>query len=111
LADVRARLGEPILLDGSANFFGVESRGAAQMRGNGCLGASADEVFFIMWLPRREFSIPRSRITAVERVRSHLGKRIGRDLLLVRFTNEEGKPDSIAWYVKDLSAWENALRP
>src|SRR5687768_21819 len=109
--DVRTRLGEIVIQDESALFFGIQSRGARQLRGNGCLGASRAEVLFVMWwrAPRRTIRIERDRITAVERTRSHLGKRIGRDLLHVRFTNDQGQPDSIAWFVNDLPAWEAAL--
>lgn len=98
-----------VAADDSANFFGVESRGAAQIRGNGYLAASPDEILFIMWLPRRELAIPLSRVTAVERATSHLGKTIGRELLRVRFTNDAGQPDSVAWFVRDLPMWESAL--
>ena len=97
------------MADESANFFGVESRGVAQMRGNGHLAASRSQILFIMWLPRRELSIPRDRVTAVERTRSHLGKTVGSELLRVRFTNETGAPDSVAWAVRDLAMWELAL--
>ena len=62
-----------------------------------------------MWLPRKDLLISRERVAAVERVKSHLGKRIGRELLRVRFINDSGEPDSIAWYVRDLAAWEAAL--
>lgn len=111
--EVRTRLGEDriVVIDDFANFFGVESRGATQMRGNGCLAATSEEVVFLMWLPRRELRISRERITSVERVRSHLGKRIGRDLLKVAFADETGLPDSVAWFVRDLPAWEEALSP
>lgn len=109
--EVHARLGAGSIVaeEDGANFFGVESRGAAQLRGNGHLAASADEIVFVMWLPRRELTIPRSRITGVERAKSHLGKTIGRELLRVRFTNDGGEPDSVAWFVRDLAAWESAL--
>ena len=108
---MRARLGETeiVAIDESANCFGVESAGVWQVRGNGCLGATNDEVLFIMWFPRKELSIPRESITVVERARSHLGKSIGRELLRVRFTNDNGQPDSAAWYVRDLPVWEAAL--
>ena len=108
---MRGRLGETevIAFDESALSFGVESKGVWQIRGNGCLGASNDQILFIMWLPRRELMIRRERVTAVERAKSHLGKRIGRELLRVRFTNDSGQPDSIAWYVRDLATWEAAL--
>ena len=110
-ADVRARLGEDqiLLIDEQANSFGIESRGLFQIRGNGCLAATEDEVVFMMWIPRRELRIPRDRITAVERVRSHLGKRIGRDLLRVRYVDEAGRPDSVAWFVHHLPTWEATL--
>lgn len=112
-ADVASRLaGEGIVLaDESANFFGVESRGGAQLRGNGHLAASPERVLFVMWLPRRELTIRRDRITSVERTKSHLGKSVGRELLRVRFTNDAGEADSAAWLVRDLAAWETALRP
>ena len=110
-ADVRARLGESeiVLMDESALSLGVESAGVWQVRGNGCLAATNDEILFIMWLPRKELSIPRERVTSIERARAHLGKTIGHELLRVRFVNESGRPDSVAWYVRDLSTWEATL--
>lgn len=110
-ADVRARLGAGriLLMEDGANSFGVESRGRAQIRGNGCLAATADEILFLMWWPRREVRIPRRAVTGVERARSHLGKTVGHELLRVRFTNDEGRPDSIAWWVRDVSRWEALL--
>lgn len=109
--EVGARLREEgiILADDSANCFGVESRGRGQIRGNGCLAASPSEIVFVMWLPRRELSIPRDRVVAVDRTTSHLRKSVGRDLLRVKFTNAAGEPDSVAWFVRDLAAWEFAL--
>jgi hypothetical protein len=62
------------LMDDSANSFGVESRGVAEIRGNGCLALTADEVLFVMWPPRRELRISRERISVIERAGSHLGK-------------------------------------
>ncbi len=110
-AEVRGRLGEGSILaiDEAANCFGIESRGAFQIRGNGCLGVSHDQVLFIMWLPRREILIRRERITGIERARSHLGKTVGRELLRVRFINDSGIRDSVAWWVRDLASWEAVL--
>jgi hypothetical protein len=109
--DVRSRLGADRihLMDERANSFGLESKGAAQIRGNGCLAISDSELMFVMWLPRREIVVPRHQITGVERVRSHLGKSVGRELLKISFTGAEGNPDSVAWLVNDLEAWESAL--
>lgn len=109
--EVRARLGESEILaiDDMANSFGVESAGVMQVRGNGCLAATSDEVLFIMWMPRKELSIPRAWIRAVERADSHLGKRIFRPLLRIRYTDDQGRADSVAFAVRDLPAWEAAL--
>lgn len=110
-AEVRTTLGADriIAIDERANSFGLESAGAAQIRGNGCLAATADELLFVMWVPRRRFRIPRERITAVERATSHLGKTIWRPLLRIRFTDERAAPDSMAWFVHDLPMWEAVL--
>ena len=110
-ADVRARLGADriVALEDGANCFGVESGGRWQIRGNGRLAATADEILFVMWFPRREVHIRRDRVTAVERARSHLGKTVGQELLRVRFTNDEDNPDSVAWWVADLAEWERVL--
>lgn len=109
-AEVRAKLGDAIVaIDEQANCFGVESAGVTQIRGNGCLAATADEVLFVRWLPRKEIRIPRDRIIGVERTSSQLGKTVGQPLLRVRFTDGQGRPDSVAWWVGDLSAWERTL--
>jgi hypothetical protein len=110
-ARVRALLGEDriLLVDERANSFGVASAGVAQIRGNGCLAATEDEVVFLMWLPRRLLRIPRHRITAIERTTSHLGKTIGRELLRIRYVDEADRPDAVAWFVDDLPAWEATL--
>ncbi|MDP2345167.1 MAG: hypothetical protein Q8O67_29755 [Deltaproteobacteria bacterium] len=102
--------GEAIVcIDEQANFFGVETKGAAQARGNGCLTATDQHLVFVQWVPRRDLVIRRTRIVAVERTRWHLGKSVGRDLLKVRFLNEEGQDDAVAFSVADLPAWERAL--
>ncbi|MGH2722781.1 MAG: hypothetical protein ACRDI0_00685 [Actinomycetota bacterium] len=109
--EVRSEVGPRaiLLIDDRANSLGLESRGALQIRGNGCLAATAEAILFRQWLPRKQIRIPRARIIAIERVRWHLGKSYGRPLLKVRFTSENGQPDSIAWYVRDLEAWEATL--
>jgi hypothetical protein len=112
-AEVRAELGdgEIVAIDEMANCFGLKSKGMTQIRGNGCLAATKDELLFIMWLPRKEIRIPRPWITGIERAKSHLGKTVFRPLLRVRFTDELGRSDSVAWAVRDLPAWEAALSP
>lgn len=99
-----------VLMDDVASSFGVESRGAAQLRGNGCLVATRAELVFVQWVPRRELAIPRSAIVAVETPRWHLGKSRGVSLLKVVF-EEDGRRDSVAWQVRNLDAWRNELDP
>ncbi len=108
---VRRRLGEGRirLVDDMANFFGLESDGLARIRGNGCLAATDEQVYFQMWKPSRQIEIPRERIQRVEAAKSHLMKSIGRDLLKIYFENDAGKADSVAWYVRELDTWLDFL--
>ena len=92
-----------------ANSLGIESAGKAQLRGNGNLALTADELLFAQWIPNRVTRIPRGSILEVTTARSHLGKRIGRPLLRVAWTNERAEPDSIALWVRDPDAWLAAL--
>lgn len=99
---------EILLQDLTANCFGLESAGVWQARGNGGLVLTARNLHFFMFLPQRDFSIPLDSITEVVLTKSHLGKATIYDLLKVRFTTD-GKPDSIAWYVRDPSAWKDRI--
>lgn len=110
-ARARALLGgrEPVLADDLANCFGVESAGAAQLRGNGCLALGPDLLVFAMWLPKRDIVVPRTRILEVDTPRSHLRKSVGRPLLRVAWAREDGVQDRAAWFVRDLDAWLAAL--
>ena len=101
--------GESLLHEGDANSFGVESAGAWQVRGNGTLALTKHELLFAQWVPNRLLRIPRRSIVEVQTARSHLGKRIGQDLLKVVWTTELGTQDSIALWVPDLDGWVNAL--
>lgn len=91
-----------------ANFFGRSSLGAAQVRGNGALVLTGEVLWFEMAVPKREVSIPVAAITEVGVRRSHLGKRVGRDLLYVEATVEGGS-EGFAWLVDDLAAWRREL--
>jgi hypothetical protein len=92
-----------------ANSLGVESAGKAQVRGNGNLALTADELIFAQWIPNRVTRIPRASILEVTTAKSHLGKWIGRPLLKVAWTNERAEADSIALWVRDLDGWLAAL--
>jgi hypothetical protein len=86
-----------------ALFFGQESRGAMQMRGNGTLILTDDELLFKQWVVNKEFRIPLKAVQLIETPRSFLGKTQGVELLKVSYLNESGALDAIAWRVRDLA--------
>ncbi|NHJ85704.1 MAG: hypothetical protein FK734_09600 [Asgard group archaeon] len=92
-----------------ANFFGQESRGLWQFRGNGVLILTSKELFFEMWMPKKVSNIPIKNIVKVEKAKWHLRKSKNRLLLKIIFINEEGQTDSAAWLIRDLDDWINAL--
>ena len=88
---------------------GVESAGVLQVRGNGNLALTEEELLFAQWVPNRLLRIPRASIVEVTTAKAHLGKTVGRKLLKVVWTNERGDRDSIALWVGDLDGWLVAL--
>ncbi|MBI3968681.1 MAG: hypothetical protein HY329_23855 [Chloroflexi bacterium] len=99
-----------VLRDLKAVTLGLESKGVMQLRGNGALVLTANELGWFRFVPERsDLRIPRENITKVDTVQTHLGKTYFRDLLRVTFMNN-GRPDSMAWYVTDLGAWLTRLR-
>ncbi len=97
---------EIIISETTANFFGLESRGSWQIRGNGVLVLTPNELWFSRFIKRDDITIPIQSIQEVRLVDSHLGKRIlGRKLIYVQFQTPRGK-DSIAWLVADPETWK-----
>jgi len=90
-------------IESGALFFGQESRGVTQMRGNGTLILTHDELLFKQWVVNKEFRIPLKSIQSIETPSSFLGKAQGVQLLKVSYLNESGAPDAIAWRVGDLA--------
>ena len=82
-AEVMARFAGQEVLGASSQalFFGQESKGMGQVRGNGVLVLTPELLYFELWAPRRRFEIPVESITAVSSPRSHLGKSRFRPLL------------------------------
>ncbi len=101
--------GDILHLERGANFFGQESKGYAQLRGNGVLVITGKELYFEMWMPERELSVPLSSILRIETPRFYLGKTKGYPLLKVVFRNSRGEVDSMAWMVRDLSKCKRIL--
>ena len=98
-----------LITDDMVNFFGLESLGSWKIRGNGVLILTEKELFFGMWKPKKEFSIPLNSITEVTNPKSHMHKSVFRPLLKVIFKNESGDLDSAAWYIRNLDKWNKFL--
>ncbi|MFC1646433.1 hypothetical protein ACFL2Y_04575 [Candidatus Omnitrophota bacterium] len=119
LKNIQAKRAEEVLdkykdkkilrVSSNANYFGQESKGVTQIRGNGVLLLTQEELCFEMWAPKRELRIPVSSISGVESTQSHLSKSILTPLLKVVFKNESGQTDSAAWLVNNLDNWKESI--
>ena len=89
------------LLLENVNFYGQQSQRLKQVRGNGTLAIASDELYFVRWIPQKEYIVPLRDIESVEIVKSFLGKTNFRPLLKINFRNAEGESDAMAWLVKD----------
>jgi hypothetical protein len=101
-----------LLQDTGANFFGLQSLGAMQIRGNGGLALTASGLYFCMLVPRRNLEIPLCSIEQASLVRSHCGKTVFRDLLNVTYRTVQGGTqivESAAWSVRDAAGWQVAI--
>jgi hypothetical protein len=109
--EVRDRLGADAIvrLDPVVRYFGLESASLFQIRGNGCLAATEQEILFVLWVPRREVRIERTGVTGIETPHWHRGKGSLRRLLRVRFVDPRGEPDAAAFEVRDLDGWLSVL--
>lgn len=109
-AAARERFPDAVRVIRGANFFGQESKGVGQLRGNGTLVITPNEVFFELWVTKRELLISLATIQGIETPKSHLGKTYGTSLLKVVYTNEQGQPDSAAWAVANLTEVKDVLQ-
>ncbi|MFX1325345.1 MAG: hypothetical protein ACFE8N_10325 [Promethearchaeota archaeon] len=100
---------EVLIFDDMSNFFGQESLGVWKVRGNGLLILTDEELYFGMWKPQKEFSIPINSIIEITNPKSHMNKYILKPLLKVIFRNKEGESDSAAWYVSNLERWNKLM--
>ncbi|MBJ8348173.1 hypothetical protein [Antrihabitans sp. YC2-6] len=101
--------GEVQRSDPLANYFGLESRGVKQMRGNGTLVLTRNQLWFRRIGGNEALEIPLGAVVDADIASSHLGKRVGRPLLRVRFETTAG-PDVVAWYVGDAEGWVGAIQ-
>jgi len=91
-----------------ANFFGRESAGVFQVRGNGALVLTATDLHFFMLLPKTEICIPILSIREITITKQHLYKVTPFDLLKVVYS-ENGQLDSIAWYLSQPAMWKQRI--
>ncbi|MEJ2294342.1 MAG: hypothetical protein P8Y23_06185 [Candidatus Lokiarchaeota archaeon] len=98
-----------LLTSRGANFFGQESKGVNQIRGNGVLILTDKELYFGMWTPKKDLKVPIVAIKDVENPKSFLNKSIFRRLLKITFENDISEIDTAAWYVKALDIWTREL--
>jgi len=98
-----------LLVDDISNFFGLESLDVWKIRGNGVLLLTEEELFFGIWKPQKELSIPIKSIINITNPKSHMHRSIFRPLLKVTFKNINGENDSAAWYVQNLDKWSDVI--
>jgi hypothetical protein len=108
-AGLEEELGGGVRRIANARGLGLESRGRGQVRGNGWLALTAEELRFRQWVPQRETAIPLAAVTVVETRKTWLGKWVGSRLLCVRWRTDGGGEDAMAWQVPDLDGWLAAL--
>jgi hypothetical protein len=99
-----------ILYSFGPNFFGQESTRYKQLRGNGVLILTGDELYFEMYVPKRKYSFPIESIKSVDTVKSFLGKTRFTPLLRISFINYKGQEDSATWQLGDADVWLNRLQ-
>ncbi len=92
----------------NANFFGEQSKGAKQVRGNGALVLTKDQIYFIRAVPFKEYTITLKSVSRVSLPNSFNGKSIFSKLLCIQYeTGSES--DAIAWAVKNPESWKKAI--
>lgn len=96
-------------IDAGALFFGQQSKGVAQLRGNGTLIVTHADIIFQQWVTNREFRIPLTAIQSIENPTSFLGKWQGVPLLQINFLNDSRQTDAMAWRVRDLSGIQREI--
>ena len=96
-------------IEQEANFFGIESHGIMQIRGNGILLLTDTDLVFGLFRPARDFVIPLTKIGKIDLADSHLTKTVFQPLLKVYFTNEEGDMDNMALWVVNPEEWKDLL--
>lgn len=91
-----------------ANFFGELSKGGRQIRGNGALVLTKNDLHFIRAVPFKTYKIPIGSIIEISLPKSFNGKSVFSALLCVQYRSDT-RSDAIAWAVKNPENWKKAI--
>ena len=97
------------LMDKYALYVAQESDGYSHFRGSGYLVLTDQELYFERQLKRKVVSIPVNAIVQVGETMRLGGQSPGKRMLRVDFWNGQGRPDAIAWRVKEIDRWQQEL--
>jgi hypothetical protein len=94
-----------------ANCFGLKSLGSFQLRGNGALILTKEQVCFLMASPEKEYVVSLKSISSVSMPKSFNGKSVFSPLLHIQFfTGDDQKvQDEIAWVIHDPREWKDSI--
>ena len=109
--ELEAELGDAAKRTENVRGLGLQSRGKGQVRGNGWLVLTDDELRFKQWIPDARGPHPaRDAVTEVETPRV-VARQNGRaEAAFVRWRTPDGGEDAMAWEVRDVDAWLSALQ-
>lgn len=99
---------EIIRITTHANFFGIQSKGSAQARGNGALVLTRDELCFIRAVPQQENKVPVNSICEISMPRFFNGKSAFVPLLCIKYKTGQ-KEDLMAWAISDAKKWKKEI--
>lgn len=91
-----------------ANFSGLESQGMGQVRGNGFIALTGQDVRVTRAVPAAEWRIPHRQIKQATLEPTFLGKRRSSPVLVVTF-EVDGQLDRLGVYVRDGQGWVEAI--
>lgn len=99
-----------VRLTRKANFFGRSSHKYAEMKGNGVLALTTEDLVFIMLYPNREYRIPLRNIVKIEHPKCFRSRTVGKELLVVEYMEEQTGGDSIGILVPGPREWAGEIR-
>jgi hypothetical protein len=109
LKRIKIKTSDILIMDKNSNFFGLQSLGIKQLRGNCVLILTKNHLHSYFILPRYDIKIPLKNIENISLTKSFLGKSIFKNLIKVDFKKGD-KTDSAAWFVHDTDSWIKILK-